>query len=66
MNKNTRMIQIDKSGTTIPVTVQEKDGKHVIDIDGVVWVETENKVHAAVLFNMICDHITEYVSYKAK
>lgn len=60
----TREVVINENGDTIKVNVYEKDGVHVIDIDGVVWVETENYMHATVLFNMIADHITEYMTYK--
>lgn len=59
-----KMIKVQ--GGEIPVTVHKEDGVHIIDIDGVVWVRTENYTHAAVLYNMICDHITEYMSYKVK
>lgn len=62
----TRNIVINEDGKTIPVNVNLVDGMHVIDIDGVVWVETENQVHAAVLFNMMADHITEYMTYEVK
>ncbi len=54
---------IEVNGIELPVSVEEIDGEHIITIDGVEWVRTENYVHAAVLFNMICDHIGEYVSY---
>lgn len=60
----TRDIKI--KGRTIPITVHEEDGTHIIEIDGVKWVETPNKMHAAVLFNMLADHVTEYMQYEMK
>ena len=54
------------NGIEISVEVDEVDGEHIIWIDGVEWVRTENRVHAAVLFNMICDHIGEYMNYAKK
>ena len=60
----TREIVINENGDKIPVSVNEVDGIHVIDIDGVEWVRTENYTHATVLYNMICDHITDYMTYK--
>lgn len=60
----TRNIKI--RGGTIPITVHEEDGLHIIDIDGVKWVETPNQMHAAVLFNMLADHVTEYMQYETK
>lgn len=56
--------EIKVNGGSIPVNVEENNGVHVITIDGVVWVETDNYIHATVLFNMICDHITEYMHYE--
>ena len=60
-----KMIDIG-NGKMIPITAEEIDGVHTIKVDGVVWVETENMVHAAVLFNMMADHITEYMTYQPK
>lgn len=57
-------VVIDGAGHTIPVEVEEIDGEHIITVDSVVWVRTENYMHAAVLFNLIADHITEYMNYE--
>lgn len=57
-------VVINDKGDTIPVSVDEENGTHVIRIDGVEWVRTDNYMHATVLFNMISEHITEYVHYK--
>lgn len=57
-------VVINDKGDTIPVSVDEENGTHVIKIDGVEWVRTENYMHATVLFNMISEHITEYVHYE--
>lgn len=57
-------IAIDEKGNTITVRVEQINDEHVITIDGVEWVRTENQVHATVLFHMIADHITEYMTYK--
>ena len=58
-------IKINKD-LVIPIEVKETDGKHVITVDGVEWVKTENAVHASVLFNMLADHILEYMTYEKK
>lgn len=49
---------------TIPIEVHEEDGEHIISVDGVEWCRTENKVHAAVLYNMMAEHLPEYVNYE--
>lgn len=57
-------IVIDEVGNTIPIKVREEDGEHIITIDGVEWVRTRNMTHATVLFNMMYEHITEYMTYQ--
>lgn len=47
----------------LSIEVDEMDGEHYIWIDGIEWVRTPNRVHAAVLFHMICDHIGEYMNF---
>ena len=44
-----------------------KDGdRHEITVDGVAWTETENPVHAAVLYELLRDHLAEYMTYRRK
>jgi hypothetical protein len=57
-----REIVIDKD-FIIPIEVHEEDGEHIISVDNVEWLRTDNKVHAAVLFNMMVDHLPEYMNY---
>lgn len=59
-----RNIVIDEAGHTIPIEVVESEGMHFIYVDGVLWVPTDNQTHAAVLFNMMADHLTEYMNYQ--
>ena len=56
--------QINIDGGTIPIEVKEEKGVHIITVDGVEWVRTESYMHSTVLFNLMCDHITEYMQYK--
>ena len=65
MYQETKVV-IDEEGNTITVRVEQVGEEHIITIDGVEWVKTENYVHATVLYNMISEHITEYVHYKSK
>lgn len=57
-------IVIDEAGNTIPIKVEEIDGIHVISVDGIDWAVAENMVHATILFEMMKDHLTEYMTYK--
>ncbi len=60
----TEYFEINDKGDKLPITVEKINDNHVIKIDGVVWVETTNYTHATVLFNMLRDHITEYMTYR--
>lgn len=55
-------------GFVIPITLEgeEIDGdmEFTIYIDNVYWVTLENQVHAVVLFELMKDHITEYMHYE--
>lgn len=56
------------TGGEIPITLcldEDQEGKYyTISIDGVEWVTVESQMHAVVLFNMMKDHITEYMHYE--
>ncbi len=56
--------QINIDGGTIPIEVKEEKGVHIITVDGVEWVRTESYLHSTILYNMMCDHLTDYMNYK--
>jgi hypothetical protein len=56
--------QVKVPGGEITVEVIGENGAHMIYVDDVLWVVTDNQVHAAVMFHMIADHITEYMNYE--
>lgn len=60
------MIVIDEEGHTIPIKVREENGEHIVTVDGVEWVRTRNITHATVLFSMMYEHLTEYMSYSLR
>lgn len=61
---------IEIEGGEIPITLTKintnSDKCYMIDIDNVVWVSTENKTHAIVLYELMKDHITKYMHYEMK
>lgn len=63
-----RTEKIKITGGEIPITLcldKDQEGEYyTISIDGVEWVTTENQMHAVVLFEMMKDHITEYMHYE--
>lgn len=62
--RNEKQIVIDEQGNTIPIVVELVEGEHIISVDGVEWLRTANMTHAAVLFNMMAEHLTEYMHYE--
>ncbi len=64
--RNEKQIVIDDQGNTIPIVVELVEGEHIISVDGVEWLRTANMTHAAVLFNMMAEHLTEYMTYAVR
>ena len=60
--------ELDEDGypiwTDIPITLSKERDIYSVDIDGVVWLNTENLVHSVVMFEMLQDNVTEYVTYR--
>lgn len=56
-------IKIEKDFIIKIALMQEKD-TYIIAIDGVEWLQTQNEMHAAVLFELLKDHVTQYVHYE--
>ena len=63
-------LPLEVEGGTIPVQLFEdaaEDGKktiYKIGVDDVIWMSTESKFHATILFNMLHEHIKQYMHYK--
>lgn len=60
----TKTIKIDDKGHTIDIAVNHTPDGHIITVDGVEWATVPNQMHAAVIYNMFADHITEYVNFE--
>lgn len=58
---------IEIIGGEIPISLYVKDEKeyHIL-VDGVEWVNTTNRTHAIVLFEMMWDNLTDYMNYEMK
>ncbi len=60
--------KIKIKGGEIPIRIIEKKTDegilYSVEIDGVEWFCIQNRVHVAVLFNLMKDHITEYMHYE--
>lgn len=61
------LLQID--GGQIPIRLEaekDEDGAfYRVTIDNVEWFTTENTTHAIILYTMLKEHVTEYMTYKA-
>ena len=55
-------------GGSIPIKLvkEEEEGKalYSVTIDDVIWLKTEQLHHAAIIFRLLVDHVTEYMTYE--
>lgn len=58
-----RKEKVDGVGFDLPITLEQNGDKFTVAIDGVVWVETDNQMHATVMFHMMRENIADYVTY---
>lgn len=63
------LIKINE-GFEIPIALladKDQNGDfYYVRVDGVPWLYAYNRVHAVVLFEMMKEHLTEYVHYEQK
>ena len=46
---------------------EDPNGEYfLIEVDEVRWLYSDSKIHAIVLFEMMKDHLREYVGYKKR
>lgn len=58
---------INIEGGTIPVKLtKEEEGRtlYSVTIDNVLWLRIEQLHHAAIIFRLLADHVTEYITYE--
>lgn len=60
-----RQEQLQITGGEIPITLYKDVQEFVIDVDGVEWVALYDYTHAVVIFQMMVDHLTDYMNYEA-
>lgn len=61
-----RQDKLQINNGSIPIALSEDNNCYAVSVDGVEWVKTSNMVHAVVMFEMMKDHITEYMHYEAR
>lgn len=63
-----RKTSIKITGGEIPIVLygheDDEDIFYTIEIDDVEWLSTTNQTHAVVMFELMKDHITEYMYYE--
>ena len=68
--KELRKEIIEAGDLKLPIILTEqRDGDGIfygVEIDGVEWFITESSMHAVVMFEMLKDHVTEYMHYEKK
>lgn len=59
------MIPIE--GGEIPIRLlEDPEGEFLITIDNVEWASVAAYHHAVILFEILADHITEYMHYEKR
>lgn len=65
MDKEIRREKIAIEGGEIDIVLlQDEDDTYFIEIDGVEWCDTDSFHHAAILFELLHEHVTEKMTYK--
>lgn len=64
--KALRSETIETPEVSLPIVLFEDEGEYLIEVDGVEWLNTEQPHHAVVLFEMMKEHLTEYMRYEKK
>lgn len=54
---------VDGVGFDLPITLEKEGETYIVSIDGVEWVRTDNQMHATVMFHMMRENISDYVTY---
>lgn len=62
-----RKESIKIKGGEIPIVLYSNEDEegvfYTIEIDGVEWLASVNRTHAVLLFEMMKDHINDYMHY---
>lgn len=62
-----RKESIKIKGGEIPIVLYSNEDEegifYTIEIDGIEWLASVNRTHAIVLFEMMKDHIADYMHY---
>lgn len=51
-------------GGSIPIKLIKEESLYSVTIDNVLWLKTEQLHHAAIIFRLLADHVTEYMIYE--
>lgn len=60
---------IEIEGGSIPILLlleNDESGRslYYVEIDGIQWLETDKAHHAAIIFRLLADHVTEHMIYR--
>lgn len=61
-----RQDKLQINNGSMPIALSKDNNCYTVSVDGVEWVKTSNMVHSVVMFEMMKDHITEYMHYEAR
>lgn len=62
----TDKLNVNGGSIEIRATLDDFEGDkfYNVEVDGVEWFTTKSKMHCVVLYEMMKDHITEYMHYE--
>ena len=58
-------------GLNLPIELEEtilneEESYYIVLIDGVEWFTSHSKMHAIILYELLKDHVTEFMHYENK
>lgn len=45
--------------------INEEDSYHIVLIDNVEWFTSHSKMHAIILYELLKDHVTDFMHYQS-
>ena len=46
--------------------LNEEESYYIVLIDGVEWFTSHSKMHAIILYELLKDHVTDFMHYESK
>lgn len=57
---------VEIPGGAIPLTIEALGDEFLISVDGEQWCEARSQRHAVIIFEMLLEHLTEYMHFEKR